>query len=166
MKKRRISFFDLGILLMVLLVGLGAYFYIHRNEVVPPSSADELLADIRRNSNRYTDQEKMKETENYVIHYEVALPVQDTEKLEAIAVPGITLMDNFGGGTLGTLESLEHRTIDGEDRVVVTVQLYTVFTKTYVMSPGGCTIRVNKDLELLTEEGESLGNGTVLWISH
>lgn len=166
MKKWKISFFDLGLLLLVLLVGLGAYFRVHRNEVIPPDSADELLTDIRRNSDRYTDQEEMKKTENYVIHYEVALPAEDPQALEAFAVPGTALVDNFGGGTLGTLESLEHRTIDGEDRVVATVQLYAVFTKTAVVSPGGCTVRVGSELELLTENEESLGKGMVLWISH
>lgn len=166
MKKRKISFFDLGLLLLIALIGLGAYFLVHGDVVIPPSTADPLLEDIRRNSDRYTDQELLAEIENYVIQYRVALPATELQELEGIAAPEDDMFNGYNQTPLGTLKKLELQTVEGETHVVATVELYAVFTKTAVTAPSGSNIRVGQDIELTNAQGQSLGMGKVLFISH
>ena len=79
MKRKTISFFDLGLLLLVLVFGIGAYWMTHGEAAQPPSSADRLVEDIRRNSRRYTDPSALTETEHYVMQYQAALDTDDME---------------------------------------------------------------------------------------
>lgn len=164
--KKRVNLFDVCLLVLVVLLGLGAYAMSHEDPPAPPDSAEPLLSDIRRNSDRYTDPEVMAETENYVIEYRVLLEQGDPDYYEALASTGDTILDSYKHSLLGTLKGLEVVEVNGEPRVVATLELFSVFTKTSVASPGGNIIRVGAEYPLITEDETYLGMGTILWISH
>ncbi len=165
MKKKTISLFDLGLLLLVLIFGAGAYWLVHGEPDSPPDSADPLVEDICRNSRRYTDPSALTETEHYVLQYQTALDTGNLDRVAALTAPGTQLLNHYNGQPMGTLEDMELMTLDGRQRVVLTMSCYAICSKVLATTPSGSYIRAG-DSVYLDSDGETLGLATILWISH
>lgn len=166
MKKRKISFFDLGLCLLVLVLGLAAYRMSHGDPPPSPTSADTLVEDIQRNSRRYTNVEMLLEQEHYVLHYQTALDTDDLEAISEIISVGDTLYNSFNMQPLGTLTGIERMDVDGVQRVVLSLETYSVTTKTSAQTPSGNNIRVGEPFYLAPEDGQDIGLSEIFWISH
>lgn len=164
--KKRINFFDLGLLLLVVLLGLGAYFLSHEAQTLPPDSAEPLLTDIRRNSDHYADQAVLAEKENYNVQYRIALGQLEPDACAEMISVGDELLNTYVKSSMGTVISVGPAVVDGVTRTVITLEVYTVFTKTSVKTPFDCELRVGNDIGLSLADGTYLDTGTVLWISH
>jgi hypothetical protein len=165
-KKRKISPFDLVLLLLVIALGIGVYSIVHTPAPTPPSTPEELLGDITRLAVRSTDQEELKKIEHYNIVYSVYLEDINPDYLQNIPSAGAALYETYSSTPVGTLEEVRQETVDGHTNVTLDIAIYAVFSKTTVTSPSTYPIRVGTVIPLETEDGRYLGSGTITWISH
>ena len=165
MKKKKISLFDLGLLLLVLVLGAGAYWMTHGEAAQPPASADRLVEDIRRNSRRYTDPAALTETEHYVVQYQAALDTDDIAQVTAVAAPGMELQNAYNGKPMGTLDDVALMEYQGRQRVVLTISCYAICSKVLATTSGGSYIREGSSVDLSVDD-QPMGEATILWISH
>lgn len=166
MKQRKISLFDLLLLLLVILVGTAAYGLLHHTTVSQPESAEVLLEDIRRSAVRYTDQDAMEETENYNISYIVRIKDLDEDTLNQRAALGDTIYSMYNDAQMGELKSVSFSEKDGVTWAELTISVYAVFHKTYVASSTGVYIKVGEGASIRREDGTYIGTGFITWISH
>ena len=167
MKRRKISLFDLGLLLLVLLVGAAAYWQLHGTAVSQPESAEVLLGDIRRSADRYTDQEALKETEEYNISYTIRIESLDEETLSQRAAVGDAVYSTYNDAWMGELKSATFSEKDGVTWAELTIGVYTMFYKTYIVAlPAGTPLKTGGGASIRREDGTYIGTGTITWISH
>ena len=167
MKRHKISLFDLLLLLLVVLVGAAAYWQLHHTAVSQPESAEVLLGDLRRNSERYTDQEAINETEEYVVSYTIRIEDMDEAALSQYAAIGDELYNAYNGSKVGKLEAVSYSEEDGVTRAKLTISIFSKFYKTYIVSlPAEMAIKVGTSVSLCREDGTNIGTGIVTWIKH
>jgi hypothetical protein len=165
-KKRKISPFDLILLLLVIALGVVVYSLVHVPAPDAPTTPEELLADLHRNAERNTDQEELQKRENYNITYTVYLEDINPEYLPNIPQVGATLYESYGVTPVGTLESVRQETVDGHINVTLDISLYAIFAKTAVTTPADYPIRVGTEIPLQDANWYYIGSGLVTWISH
>jgi hypothetical protein len=166
-KQRKISLFDLLLLLLVILVGAAAYWQLHHTTVSQPESAEVLLGDIRRGADRYTDQDAMKETENYNISYTVRIKDLDEEQLSQRVALGDTVYNMYSNGLMGELKSASFSEKDGVTWAELTIGVYAMFYKTHIVTiPAVVPIKTGGEASIRREDGTYIGTGIITWISH
>ncbi len=167
MKRYKISLFDMGLLLLVLLVGAAAYWQLHHTMTSRPESAETLLGDIRRSADRYTDQDALKETEDYNISYIVRIKDLDEDTLSQRAALGETIYSMYNDAQMGELKSVSFSEKDGVTWAELTISVYSRFYKTYIVSlPAYTAMKVGTSASLRREDGTYIGTGTITWIRH
>ena len=167
MKRYKISLFDLLLLLLVIVVGGTAYWQLHHTVTQQPESAEVLLEDMRRSAKRYTDQDAMEETEDYIISYTVKIKDLDQERLSQLVAPGDQLYSMYNDSLMGSLKSASFSTEDGVTWAELTIDVYTMFYKTHiVVLPAGTVIKVGGDVSIRREDGTYIGTGNITWIKH
>jgi hypothetical protein len=165
-KKRKISPFDLVLLVLVIALGIGVYSIVHTPAPTPPSTPAELLGDLSRLAVRSTDQEELKKIEHYNIVYTVYLEDVDPDRLQKIPAVGADLYESYSSTPVGTLEDVRQETVDGHTNVALDISVYAVFAKTDVSTTAGYPIRVGSAIPLQDVHWNYLGTGTITWISH
>lgn len=167
MKRYKISLFDLLLLLLVVLAGGVAYWQLHHTTVEQPTTAETVLDDMYRSAERYTDQEAMEETADYVVDYKLRIQRIDKELLNDLLVPGVIVYNFYDGTSLGTLKSVEYTETDEGFSAELTISVYSQFYKTYIVAlPSGAKIRVGNELSLQLEDDTYIGTGPITWIKH
>ncbi len=167
MKRFKISLFDAALLLLVILAGGVAYWQLHHSTVEQPQSAETLLEDLHRSAERYTDQSMMEETEEFVIDYILKIQYTDEETAKSLLHVGDHMYSSYNFAPLGELKSVSYSEKDGKTWAELTINLYTKFYKTQIVSiPTGDPIETGGELSLCREDGTYLGKGTIIWIKH
>lgn len=167
MKRYKISLFDLLLLLLVVLAGGAAYWQLHHTAVKQPATAEVLLEDLHRGAERYTEQSAMEETADYLVDYKFRIQNMDKDLLGDLLVPGVTVYNIYGGASLGTLKSIEYTETDEGVSAELTINAYSRFYKTYIMTlPGGTKLGVGRDLSMQLEDSTYIGTGRIVWIEH
>ena len=167
MKRYKISLFDLLLLLLVVLAGGVAYWQLHHTTVEQPTTAETVLDDMYRSAERYTDQEAMEETADYVVDYRLKIENVDEDHLRQLLKEYTSVYNVYGQGLLGTLKSVTYSEQDGATCAELTISLYSRFYRTYVVGLASNTkVFVGGELSLQLEDGSYIGTGTVTWMQH
>ncbi len=167
MKRVKINLFDAMLLLLVVLAGGAAYWQLHHSSVEQPQTAETLLGDLYRSAERYTDQSALEETEEYVIDYILKIQYADEETARSLLHVGDSMYSTYNFAPLGELKSVAYLEKGGKTWAELTINLYTKFYKTQIVSiPTGDLIETGGALSLCREDGTYLGEGTIIWIKH
>ena len=161
MKKRLPSFFDLLIVLAVIV----AVLFVHRASSYSPEevpvSADTLIEEMRQASQRYTDWEAFDTPMYYFQHYTIHISDMTTP-IEEWPEPGTPLTFMFTGGCpAGELLEIQPVPDTNASECYATVSIYCPYYKLGIYTYDSINLRLGIHQGLCLEDGTALGYGVI-----